>query len=45
MKAREGYDGCGKCALQDVCTGSDKLEESCILEDPETTADDDFLML
>lgn len=45
MKAREGYDGCGKCALQDVCTGSDKLEESCILEDPETTADDDFSIL
>ena len=28
-KARDGYDGCGKCALNEVCHGPDNLEESC----------------
>lgn len=37
MKAREGYDGCGKCALAGVCSGPEELEASCILEDSETT--------
>lgn len=35
MKSREGY-GCGKCALAGVCSGSEELEASCILEDSET---------
>lgn len=33
MKAREGYDGCGKCALAGVCDGPDNLEESCSITD------------
>lgn len=41
MKAREGYDGCGKCALAGVCSGSEELETSCNLEE-ETTAENDI---
>lgn len=33
MKAREGYDGCGNCALAGVCSGSEELEASCNLEE------------
>ena len=32
-KARDGYDGCGKCALNAVCDGPDNLEESCSIMD------------
>lgn len=32
-KARDGYDGCGKCALNAVCDGPDNLEESCSITD------------
>ena len=32
-KARDGYDGCGKCALNAVCDGPDNLEESCYITD------------
>lgn len=41
MKAREGYDGCGKCALVGVCSGSEELGASCNLEE-ETTAENDI---
>lgn len=44
MKAREGYDGCGKCALAGVCSGSEELEASCNLEE-ETTAENDISYL
>lgn len=32
-KARDGYDGCSKCALNAVCDGPDNLEESCSITD------------
>ena len=32
-KARDGYGGCGKCALNAVCDGPDNLEESCSITD------------
>lgn len=32
-KARDGYDGCGKCALNAVCDGPDNLEENCSITD------------
>ena len=32
-KARDGYGGCGKCALNAVCDGPDNLEESCSIAD------------
>lgn len=44
MKAREGYDGCGKCALAGVCSGSEELEASCII-DRETEAVNDISYL
>lgn len=44
-KARDGYAGCGECVFDGLCGGPKKLEESCVLEDPETTADDDFSIL
>ncbi len=28
-KARDGYDGCSKCALSGVCGGPEELEEIC----------------
>lgn len=41
MKARERFDGCGKCALAGVCNGPEELEASCNLEE-ETTAENDI---
>lgn len=32
-KARDGYDGCSKCALSGVCGGSEELEEICSIAD------------
>ena len=32
-KARDGYDGCSKCALSGVCGGPEELEESCSITD------------
>lgn len=32
-KTQDGYDGCGKCALNAVCDGPDNLEESCSITD------------
>lgn len=41
MKARDGFDGCGKCALAGVCSGPLELEASCNLVE-ETTAENDI---
>lgn len=41
MKARDGYDGCGKCALAGVCSGPETLEDNCII-DRETEAVNDI---
>lgn len=41
MKAREGYDGCGKCALAGVCSGPETLEDNCIIDrEPEAVIND-----
>lgn len=32
-KARDGYDGCSKCALSGVCGGPEALEEICSITD------------
>ena len=32
-KARDGYDGCSKCALSGVCGGPKALEEICSITD------------
>ena len=32
-KARDGYDGCSKCALSGVCGGPEELEEICSITD------------
>lgn len=32
-KARDGYDGCSKCALSEVCGGPEVLEEICSITD------------
>lgn len=32
-KARDGYDGCSKCALSGVCGGPEELEEICSIAD------------
>lgn len=48
MKAREGYDGCGKCALAGVCSGPETLEDNCIIDciiDRETEAVNDISYL
>ena len=44
MKARERFDGCGKCALAGVCNGPEELEASCNLEE-ETMAENDISYL
>ncbi len=35
MRAREGYDGCGKCALQGICSEPDTFEDICIIDGTE----------
>lgn len=42
MKAREGFDGCGKCALAGVCSGPETLEDNCIIDDaPDESGEDE----